>query len=814
MAKSLLIVESPAKARTLNKYLGKDIEVKASVGHIRDLPVNRLGVEVDQDFSPEYITISGKQKVINELKKAAKGKDVIYLGPDPDREGEAIAWHIAQALKGKNRRFARVLFHELTPAAVKRAIESPEEVSETRFEAQQARRILDRLVGYRLSPLLWEKVKRGLSAGRVQSVALKIIAEREREIFAFNPEEYWSLTARLLADGTEFSARLHKQKGKKVHLKDEDQTKAVLAELNGLDFTVENVIAKQRKRNPLPPFNTSQLQQAAFSKLRLPTAKTMRLAQQLYEGMDVGPEGSVGLITYMRTDSVRVSNEALDEVRGVIKDKFGDQYLPDRANFYRNKKGAQDAHEAIRPTSAARTPEEAKKYLSGQLLSLYELIWRRFTASQMKPALMDQTTADIQAGPYTFRAAGSVLKFKGFLEVYDPGQKEEKEVLPPLSKDQILGLKELLPKQHFTQPPPRFTEATLVKELEENGIGRPSTYASIIQTIRGKDYVESNKGQIRPTELGFIVNDLLAANFPRIMDVEFTAGMEEELDQIEEGRAEWRDVLARFYKPFEQDVEKARQDMISLKRNGLKTELKCDQCGSDMVMKYGRNGPFLSCEKYPECKNAHDFSRDENGRLQPVKNEIEPTGETCEKCGQPMVSRRGKYGAFLACSGYPKCKNTKPLNGDGQPEDLSLPQGVDPVCEKCGSEMAVKRSRAGSLFIACTNYPKCKNAKPYPTGVKCPRKGCDGDLAQRSSKRGIFYGCSNYPKCRYILKNKPVAKECPQCGHPLLTEVLSKEEGQEETLLQCPVKDCDYQAPAEPKSEKKALPADPDLAEN
>ncbi|MFH1090357.1 MAG: type I DNA topoisomerase [Pseudomonadota bacterium] len=826
MGKSLLIVESPAKARTLGKYLGRDIEVKASVGHVKDLPVNRLGVEVGQDFKPEYVTIAGKQKIITELKKAAQGKETIYLGPDPDREGEAIAWHIAEALKAKGRNFSRVLFHEITPAAVRQALAHPEELSTLRFESQQARRILDRLVGYRLSPLLWDKVKRGLSAGRVQSVALRIIADREREIFAFRPVEYWSLTALVSIQDQGFSARLYKQNDKKVELKTEAEARKIAADLmrpqvkvllkkddelqdisrefqvrpDAPPIIVEAVVSRERKRQPQPSFTTSQLQQAAFSRLKFPAAKTMRLAQQLYEGVDLGQEGSVGLITYMRTDSVRVSEAALAEARNFIAARFGDKFLPAGPVHYRNKKGSQDAHEAIRPTTVSRTPDQLRKILPGELLALYDIIWRRFVASQMNPALIDQTTADIKAGPYTFRASGSVIKFKGFLEVYDSGDKEDREVLPLLTKGDKLDLSQLLPRQHFTQPPPRFTEATLVKELEENGIGRPSTYAAIISTLKDKEYVASSKGQLRPTELGFIVNDLLVANFPHIMNVEFTAQMENNLDEIEEGRTDWREVLRRFYGPFEDDLSRAEKEMLSLKRQGLETEVKCNKCGANMVMKYGRNGPFLSCSRYPDCRNALDFSRDENGRLVPVRTEGAETEEKCEKCGRPMVLKKGKYGPFLACSGYPECQSTRPVGGNGQPEDLPFPEGLSRTCEKCGSEMTVKRSRQGSLFLACTNYPRCKNTRPYPTGVKCPIKNCDGELTERVSKRGVFYGCSNYPKCRFTLRTRPVNQPCPECGSPYLVEDASGGEGSSKTILKCPDKKCGYTTRQEERS--------------
>ena len=799
MGKSLLIVESPAKARTIGKYLDKDVEVRASVGHIRDLPVNRLGVDIENGFSPEYVTITGKQKIINELKKAAQGKDMIYLAPDPDREGEAIAWHIAEALKAKGRNFSRVLFHELTPHAIRKALEHPEELSVSRFDSQQARRVLDRLVGYRLSPLLWEKVKRGLSAGRVQSVALRIITDREKAIFAFVPEEYWSLTALLLSDSQEFSARFVKKNGKKLDLKTGEETQEIIEALKSESFSVGQVVSRERQRHPLPAFTTSQLQQAAFSRLKLPAAQTMRLAQQLYEGVDLGKEGSVGLITYMRTDSVRVAEVALQEARQFINDRFGKDHVPDKPRYYKNKKGSQDAHEAIRPTAVMRSPEEMKKYLSGQLWALYELIWRRFVASQMSSALIDQTTADIQAGPYTFRASGSVIRFKGFLEVYEWGGQDDREVLPPLKQGQALENRKLTPKQHFTQPPPRFTEATLVKELEENGIGRPSTYASIISTLRDKTYVESKKGQLRPTELGFIVSDLLVANFPRIMDVEFTAGMENSLDEIEEGRSDWKAVLTNFYQPFDQDMAKAQQDMLSLKREGLKTDVKCDLCQADMVMKYGRHGPFLSCARYPECKNAQDFVRDENGNLVPSKVQPQETDETCEKCGLPMVMKKGKYGPFLACSGYPDCKNAMPLGANGAAESLALPEGYEKKCDKCGADLTVKRSRQGSLFIACTNYPKCKNTRPYPTGVKCPKPNCEGELVERSSSRGVFYGCSKYPKCRYTLRTKPVLEKCPQCDNGFLVEAPVKDsdgpDGSANKVLKCPGKGCDYSRP-------------------
>ncbi len=795
MAKSLLIVESPAKARTIGKYLGPDFEVKASVGHIRDLPVNKLGVDIEEGFTPEYVTIQGKQKVISDLKKAAKGKDTIYLGPDPDREGEAIAWHIAQALKGKGRVFKRVLFHELTPKAIRQAIENPEELSVERFESQQARRILDRLVGYQISPLLWNRVKRGLSAGRVQSVALKIIIDREREIFAFDPEEYWSLTAQFESEGQGFSARLLREGQKKIKLETGERCREIIEVIKDGPFVVEKVESRDRKRNPLPPFTTSQLQQEAYGRLRYPTRRTMSLAQQLYEGVELGQEGSVGLITYMRTDSVRVSNDAISEVRELIPNRFGKDYLPAKPRAYRSKKSAQEAHEAIRPTSVLNTPEKVKEFLSPDLFTLYELIWKRFVASQMKPAIIAQTSVDIKADTYIFRATGSVIKFKGFMEVYGRTSVGDNEVLPPLTEGLELLLKELIPKQHFTQPPPRFTEATLVKELEENGIGRPSTYASIISTLRDKEYVQSLRGQFSPTELGFLVNDLLVSNFPRIIDTEFTAGMENDLDEIEEGKTDWAEILKRFYTPFEGELHRAEKEMLSLRRDGLKTDIECDLCGSEMVLKWGRNGPFLSCSRYPECKNASDYQRDKKGRIEVVKQETVDADENCEKCGKPMTIKKGKYGSFLACTGYPDCKNTKPLASAGGEAMPELPPTVSKTCDSCGSPVEVKRSRMGNLFIACTDYPKCKSARSFPTGVDCPKKDCGGEFVERSSKKGIFFGCSNFPKCRFTLRTKPVKKTCPDCGSPYLVELPQKSSaGQPDTPpgLKCPNKSCDY----------------------
>ena len=792
MGKSLLIVESPAKAKTIGKYLGSDFEVEASVGHIIDLPKSNLGVDIQNGFLPEYVVIDGKQKIISALKKAAKGKETIYLGPDPDREGEAIAWHIAQAL-GDGYNYKRVLLPELTPNAIREAIANPVSISKPRFESQQTRRILDRLMGYLISPLLWDKLKRGLSAGRVQSVALRLIVERERSIFAFIAVEYWSLTAEFMAEGLPFSAALNKIDGEKAALTNEADTQAVVQALEGQNFTVSELVRKERRRYSLAPFTTSTLQQAAFNRLKMASKRAMRVAQELYEGIDVAGEGQVGLITYMRTDSVRVNDQAVGEARDYVNQNFGENFLPSSPNQYKNKKGAQDAHEAIRPTSVDRSPEVLKNQLSREHWQLYDLIWRRFVASQMAPAVMDQTTADLTVGRYSFRATGSVLKFKGFLTLYDFGKDEEKDILPPLTQGLSLPAEKLLPKQHFTQPPARFTEATLVKELENKGIGRPSTYAAIISTLKDKEYVDAAKGVLRPTEMGFAVTDLLVQNFPKIMDVDFTAGLEENLDQIEEGRIEYVDVLSSLYNPLAHDLEVAKGAMANLKRDGIPAEgVTCPACkvSGSMKLRYGRNGFYLACGA---CEGTCDFERDEQGVSCPVPPVPQEVVGVCEKCGQSMVTKKGRYGLFMACTGYPECKNAKPLvggPGDEAGEPPPLPEGVADTCEKCGSAMVVKRNRQGSWFISCSGYPKCRNAKPFPSGIGCPKDGCPGQIVEKSSKRGAFYGCDNYPKCRVILKGKPHKVSCPVCEASLMVENPARKNDPDAPALVCSVKDC------------------------
>lgn len=749
MSKDVIIVESPAKAKTIGKYLGDKFIVKASVGHIRDLPSNKLGVDIENDFTPEYETIKGKGKVVADIKKAVKDAETIYLAPDPDREGEAIAWHIAEELSLKKKKVYRVLFNEITAKAIKAAMEKPGKINQDMVDAQQARRVLDRLVGYQISPLLWNKVKRGLSAGRVQSVAVRLVCEREAEIAAFKSEEYWSVTATLAGSiPPDFSAKLLQSGGKKIKVGTEKEAGAILADLKGKPFTVSRVEKKETKRYPVSAFITSKLQQEAARKLRFTAKRTMSVAQGLYEGVEIGAEGPVGLITYMRTDSVRVSNDALQEAREVIKTRFGADFLPAKAIAYASGKAAQDAHEAIRPTSVARDPESLKKFLDKDQYNLYKLIWNRFVASQMTPALIDQTSVDIEAEKYLFRATGSVIRFPGFLKVYEEGvdesaqnsdEAEEKEAtLPPLQKGENLTLRKIEPRQHFTQPPPRYTEATLVKELEEKGIGRPSTYAAIMSTIQEREYVDKVESKFKPTDLGCLVNSLLVEQFPDLLDVEFTAGMEKKLDEVEEGKASWVETIRDFYGPFKITLEKATKSMRNVKTEEIPTDLLCEKCGGGMVIKWGRNGQFLACSSYPECKNTKEFIKTESGEVKVKEQAIEETGEACPKCGSPMVLRSGRFGKFIACSKYPECKTTKAIT----------------------------------------------------TGVTCPESDCGGTLTEKRSKKGkVFFSCSNWPKCKYATWDRPVSKPCPQCNAPFLTEKVSKKTG---AALVCVKEGCGY----------------------
>jgi DNA topoisomerase-1 len=797
MPKALVVVESPAKAKTINKYLGRDYKVVASMGHVRDLPKSKLGVHIEKGFTPDYEVIPSRKKVLSEIREAARDANEIFVATDPDREGEAIGWHLAEELGGKKKKIRRLMFNEITKKAVQEALKHPLDIDSRMVDAQQARRVLDRLVGYKISPLLWEKVRRGLSAGRVQSVALKLVCDREREIQAFVPEEYWHVFARLGGSTPpEFEAKLVKIKGEAAKVATDEEARAHLVALEHERFIVSTVATKERKRNAAPPFITSKLQQAA----RFPVKKTMMIAQQLYEGIELpGEDGPVGLITYMRTDSTRVSEQALDEVRGVIKDRFGDDYVPEKPNFFKAKADAQDAHEAIRPTSVMRDPESVRPFLTPDQYSLYRLIWNRFVASQMPPAVFDETTVDIGAGDYLFRVKGSVPKFSGWMAVYSqlagetaeagagsPSAEPDDEdaasgVLPPLTEGEQLELKTLRPEQKFTQPPPRFSEATLVKELEENGIGRPSTYASILGTLQDRDYVVKTEGRFKPTYLGFIITDILTRNFDDILAVEYTAKMEEQLDEIEQGRADYEGTLKSFYKKFKKDLGKFEAD--DYKGEGKATDEKCDKCGSPMVIKVGRFGPFMACSAYPECTNTKELETQE---VSDSEGEDEP--EPCENCGKPMVVKRGRFGQFLACTGYPDCKTTRKLIATKAGLKAAKPdQILDEKCPRCSSNLVIKHGRYGE-FTACTGYPECRYVKLKATGVKCPLD--EGDIVERKSRRGkVFYGCANYPKCEFTLWNKPISEPCPKCGRLFLTEKITKRHGRQ---LICSNEECDY----------------------
>ena len=794
MGKSLLIVESPTKARTLNRYLGDRFVIRASIGHVKDLPENELGIDIENGFEPDYKVIKGKEKVIKDLRKVAKEAESIYLAPDPDREGEAIAWHIAEELRSSQKDIYRVLFNELTRNAIETSLKKPGELDRQKFEAQLARRLLDRLVGYQISPILWDKLRRGLSAGRVQSVALRLICEREAEILAFDSEEYWTITA--LLEGQvepQFEARLWRKGGDKIKIANQEQASELVAALEQVSYQVVKVEKKTRSRTPAPPFITSTLQQEAARKLRYTAQRTMAIAQRLYEGIELGKEGAVGIITYMRTDSTRIAKEAIADGRSWIQDNLGMEYLPKKAPVYPSRKGVQDAHEAIRPTAVARTPEKMASYLKKEELALYELIWKRFVASQMSPAQLDQTVMQVAAGEFILRASGTVIRFPGFMQLYIEGSDngdlglEEGLKLPDLKEGSSLKLIELKPKQHFTQPPPRFTEASLIRELEEKGIGRPSTYASIMGVIQKKDYTKKEKGRFIPTELGMLVNDLLVASFPEVLNVAFTAQMEVKLDQVESGNQGWLQVIEEFYQRFHQAVEKAQTEMTDVKRAGVPTDIDCEQCGKKMHIRWGKNGLFLSCSGYPECKNSKNFARDSKGKIQ-AATEGEVRGK-CELCNRDMVEKSGRFGTFLACTGYPECKNTRSLKEDrGEDKEKAL-QYTDEICDKCGGRFVVRKSRLGVPFLACEKYPSCRNTRSIGTGVACPQPNCQGELVERASKKGRrFYGCSQFPKCRFVSWSRPVAKECPQCGNAYM---LIRQTKGEESLV-CPVKSCGY----------------------
>ncbi len=775
MSKSLVIVESPTKAKTINKYLGSDYSVKACMGHVMDLPKKDLGVDLEKNFKPTYIAIPAKKDVIAELKTAAGSADDIYLAADPDREGEAICAHLHELLNGKKRKFHRVLFNEITRDAIREAFQKPGQINAHLVDAQQARRILDRLVGYQVSPLLWDKVKRGISAGRVQTVALRLIVEREREIQAFIKREYWTIAAKVEGKNPpQFEARLVKFQGKDLEIPDQASADLHTAALKAARLIVQSVTTKEKRKFPVPPFITSKLQQEAVRKLHMSTKKAMMLAQRLYEGVDLGEEGSVGLITYMRTDSTRVAEGALASVRQYVKQNFGDAYLPAEPIHYKSKKGAQDAHEAIRPTAVERSPESVSRFLGADEFKLYQLIWQRFVASQMNPAIFDQTTIDIAAGDYTLRATGSVEKFNGFRAVYEEGKDEKVEMeedeelklrLPVVEQGETLRLHKLLPEQHFTEPPPRYNEATLVKTLEEKGIGRPSTYSAILTVIQNRAYVEKTQGRFYPTELGMVVCDLLVKNFSDIFDFAYTAHMEEELDEVEEGRMTWTDTLDDFYKKFKKDLRLAKREMEDIKGEGIATDIKCEKCGKPMNIRLGRNGQFLACTGYPDCDGTRDLTAEEAAKFGISATVGPPAPEvaeqTCEKCGKPMAVKRGRFGFFLACTGYPECRNTKKIV---MKEGTATAVGDVPLeekCPDCGNHLVRKHGRYGE-FIACSNYPTCKFVKRQTIGIHCPEKDCAGELIVRRTKRGkTFYGCSRYPECKFTAWDKPVPEPCP-----------------------------------------------------
>jgi len=799
MAKALVVVESPAKAKTINKYLGKNYKVIASMGHVRDLPKSKLGVDVDEGFEPSYEIIASRKKVLKEVKDGAKGVDQIFIATDPDREGEAIGWHLAEELGATNKKkIRRLMFNEITKKGVLAALDNPTTINKQMVDAQQARRVLDRLVGYKISPLLWDKVRRGLSAGRVQSVALKLVCDREREIEAFTAEEYWNITARLGGKvPPEFDARLLKRDGANIKVGNQEEADKVLADLKAAEWVVSSVSTKERKKSAVPPYITSKLQQAS----RFPVKKTMMIAQQLYEGIELPGEGAVGLITYMRTDSTRVSDDAVAEVRAHIGEKFGPEFVPEKPNTYKTKKDAQDAHEAIRPTSMQYDPESVRALLSPDQYYLYRLIWNRFVASQMPPAIFDDTTVDISAASYLFRVKGSVPKFAGWLAVYerdipevrtegagpDAVSAEDEDgsgVLPPLAEGDKLDLKELKPEQKFTQPPPRYSEATLVKAMEENGIGRPSTYASIIGVIQARDYVNKIEGRFKPTVLGrMLVDRLLSPAFDDILDLNYTRELEEDLDKIEDGGSTYKATLASFYKKFLKDLEKAKKLMPNFKE-GVPPDpaVDCDKCGKAMVMKAGKFGLFLACSGYPDCENTRELETVEVGA------DGEAIEEACENCGKPMAVKRGRFGQFLACTGYPECKTTRKIITTKQGMTAAKPdQILDEKCPKCESNLVIKQGRFGE-FTACTNYPNCKYVKQKSTGVLCPKDG--GDVVERKSKRGkAFYGCANYPDCDFTLWNMPIAETCPECKAPFLVEKITKKHGRQ---LICNNEECSY----------------------
>lgn len=744
MSKYLVVVESPTKAKSFSKFLGKNYKVMSSMGHVRDLPKSKMGIDFDDNFKPHYITIRGKGELLKELKKNAKNADKVFYAADPDREGEAIAWHLKQYLEGnkddedKNPdELCRVVFNEVTKGAVQEAVKHPRAIDKNLVLAQQSRRLLDRMAGYKLSPLLWKKVRKGLSAGRVQSVAVRLICEKQKEIDAFIPEEYWSLDGDFRHAKDEFNAKLVKIKNKKADIKNQEQMDAILKDLEGAQYAITTVQKKERKKSPSPAFTTSSMLQEANNKLNFTSKRTMQIAQQLFEGVSLGGT-SAGLITYMRTDSVRISEVAQTEALTYIEENYGKDFRPAQPRQYSKSGRIQNAHEAIRPTSVQRTPASVKQYLSQPQYRLYKLIWDRFVASQMADARVENTNYDIVTKDYTFRATGSIVIFPGFMKVYKNDKKDD--ALPDIKEGEQIELRELHPEQHFTQPPAAYTEGTFTKTLEKLGIGRPSTYVTIIETIVSRGYISRKDKTFHPTELGILVNDLLMEYFPDILNVEFTATMEDNLDKVEKGALTWDEVLRNFYGPFSEKLAIAEEAIGEVELQDEESDVICEVCGRNMVYKMGRYGRFLACPGYPQCRNVKSLDKD--GKV--LEPEVEESDVVCENCGAKMVIKQGRYGKFLACPNYPECKNIKSID-----EEIGI------KCEKCGGALVKKRSKKGK----------------------------------------VFYGCKNYPECETTYWNLPVEELCPECGRHLVTKTNKKKE----TTVYCENKDC----PSNQKEEKK-----------
>ena len=760
--KALVIVESPSKAKTIQKYLGRSYIVKASVGHVKDLPKSKLGVDVKKGFEPDYQVIPSKVKTMEELRKAAKLVPTLYLATDPDREGEAIAWHIQEELKARGKKIHRVLFNAITKTHVLEAMSKPQELNIDKYHAQQARRVLDRLVGYKISPLLWDKVKRGISAGRVQSVALRLVVEREAEIKIFKPDEYWEVEGLFTKVSTELRAKLFKINHEDPNLTKKSEVDDLLAGLKKCQWTIDSIDQKERSRKPLPPFITSRLQQEASRKLGFSAKKTMALAQRLYEGANLGDLGTHGLITYMRTDSVRIEPVALQDVRNYIEKEYGKEFLPAEAIQYKSKKSAQDAHEAIRPSTLDFSPDQVKSYLEKDEHRLYQLIWNRFVASQMTPAIYDQTSVDIvtvdsDKKHVHFRATGSVIRFTGFTAVYmESVEENDKEAenekilkITDLHEKEVMKAEKLDPSQHFTQAPPRFSDASLIRDLEEKGIGRPSTYASILSNLQDREYVEKRENRYYPSELGTVVTELLTLSFPGILNTQFTADMENQLDDIEEGKANWKKTLSKFWKPFEKTLEIAKKQMKDVKRQEVPTDIVCEKCTHKMVIKWGKLGSFLACSNYPECKNTQDFKKDDQGQIVIVPKEY--TDKKCEKCANPMIIKSGKFGKFLACSDYPNCKFTQAIT----------------------------------------------------IGIHCPLCA-EGEIAQKQSRYNrLFYSCNKWPACTFATWDKPINVPCPECKFPIMTEKVTKRAG---LMHKCCQKECGHIDIVDPDYGKDPVP--------